>query len=162
MVLRRWATLILCRVRLFVTKDGAVAERPDHSSGGRIFLAVVGAAYLVLAIWCAVLPESTSRAVGFTLQPGSGQSEFYVVYGGLQLALVIAFLWPVRRPDETESVLRLCCLIHTCLVAFRTASLLRFDVTGMTTYALAGGEWIILIGAILVWKKAATREKRPV
>ena len=117
----------------------------------RGFLAVVGAAYVALAIWCAALPETTSRAVGFTLQPGSGQSEYYVVYGGLQLALGIAFLWPLRRREDTDFALRLCCLIHSCLVTFRAASLLRFSDIGTTTYALAATEWLILIGAVTVW-----------
>ena len=117
----------------------------------RGFLALVGAAYVALAIWCAAWPESTSQAVGFTLQAGSGQSEYYVVYGGLQLALGIAFLWPLRRREDTEFALRLCCLIHSCLVVFRAASLLRFADIGTTTYALAVTEWMILIGAITVW-----------
>ncbi len=49
----------------------------------RIFLAIVGAAYILLAGWCSLMPDKTSKAVGFTLQPGSGQSEFLTVYGGL-------------------------------------------------------------------------------
>jgi len=65
----------------------------------RIFLAIVGAAYLVLAGWCALMPDKTSRAVGFSLQTGSGQSEFLTVYGGLQLSLGLAFLWPLLRPS---------------------------------------------------------------
>ena len=78
----------------------------------RIFLALVGAAYLVLAAWCAILPETTSNSVGFTLQPGAGQSEFLTVYGGLQLAIGLAFLWPLYRPSEIRLPLFLCLLIH--------------------------------------------------
>ena len=125
----------------------------------RTFLGFVGAVYLVLAIWCAALPDSTSQAVGFTLRPGSGESEYYVVYGGLQLALAIAFLWPLRRPEDTSDALRLCCLIHGCLVLFRAGSLLRFPGIGTTTYALATGEWLILIGAIVVWRRESAGER---
>ena len=78
----------------------------------RIFLAIVGAAYLILAGWCALMPDKTSRAVGFTLQTGSGQSEFLTVYGGLQFALGMAFLWPMFRPSEVALPLLLCLLIH--------------------------------------------------
>ena len=47
----------------------------------RIFLALVGLACIALAVCCSVLPESTSsHAVGFSLQSGSGQSEFLRVY----------------------------------------------------------------------------------
>ena len=49
----------------------------------RIFLTVIGVAYLLLAAWCTFAPARTSQAVGFDLKPGSGQSEFLVVYGGL-------------------------------------------------------------------------------
>ncbi|GEM_PF-236707 len=117
----------------------------------RGFLAIVGLTYVGLAIWCSVAPDQTASAVGFTLAPGSGQSEFFVVYGGLELALGIAFLWPLRRPSDTEFALRLCCLVHSCLVVFRTASFLKFTDIGATTYSLAAGEWIILIGTYVMW-----------
>ena len=53
----------------------------------KIFLAVVGLVYLALALWCSIDPATTSEKIGFQLQPGSGQSEFVTIYGGLELAL---------------------------------------------------------------------------
>jgi hypothetical protein len=120
----------------------------------RAYLAVVGVAYFFLGIWCAAMPDRTAKSVGFVLTPGSGQSEYFVVYGGLELALGIAFLWPLRREEDTEFALRLCCLIHSCLVVFRTASFFRFTDIGQTTFVLAVLEWLILLGAISVWWKA--------
>lgn len=119
----------------------------------RVFLGVVGTAYVVLAIWCGAMPDQTAAAVGFELTGGSGQSEYFVIYGGLQLALGIAFLWPLRRAQDLEGILRLCCLIHSCLVVFRTVSLVHFDGIGTTTYVLAVTEWIILLSALLVTSK---------
>lgn len=120
----------------------------------RIFLAIVGAAYILLAGWCSLMPDKTSKAVGFTLQSGSGQSEFLTVYGGLELALGIAFLWPLYRPTEVAFPLFLCLLIHGCLVAFRTAGFLFFNGIPTMTYSLAATEWIIFIGAAsLFWGK---------
>ena len=121
----------------------------------RTFLAVVGAAYLVLAIWCAAQPDATARSVGFELISGSGQSEYFVVYGGLELALGIAFLWPLRRKQDTVGALRLCCLIHSCLVVFRTVSFFQFSDIGKTTYVLAGIEWLILLGTLFIASKMA-------
>jgi len=119
----------------------------------RIFLAIVGAAYILLAAWCSIMPDKTSRGVGFTLQTGSGQSEFLTVYGGLQLALGIAFLWPLYRPSEVVFPLFLCLLIHGCLVAFRTTSFVLYSGIPTTTFALAATEWIIFVGAaILYWR----------
>lgn len=122
----------------------------------RIFLAVVGLAYSVLAVWCSWLPTTTSNTVGFTLQPGSGQSEFLTVYGGLELALGLMFLWPLIRPSETGYTLFLCLLIHGCLVAFRTTAFVVFTGIPTTTYALAATEWVIFFGAAaLSWKRRA-------
>lgn len=121
----------------------------------RVFLAVVGAAYVVLAIWCAARPDTTANAVGFELISGSGQSEYFVVYGGLELALGIAFLWPLRRAEDTVGALRLCCLIHSCLVVFRTVSFFQFSEISRTTYTLAAVEWAILLGSLFVASKTA-------
>lgn len=65
----------------------------------RAFLAFVCAAYVLLAVWCAVLPSQTANSVGFTLRAGSGQSEYLVIYGGLQLALGLVFLWPLLHRE---------------------------------------------------------------
>lgn len=120
----------------------------------RIFLAIVGAAYFLLAAWCSFMPEKTSKAVGFTLQPGSGQSEFLTVYGGLELALGIAFLWPLYRPTEVAYPLFLCLLVHGCLVAFRTTGFVFYSGMPTTTFFFAALEWIIFIGAaFLCWRK---------
>lgn len=119
----------------------------------RIFLAIVAAAYLVLAAWCAILPETTSNSVGFTLQPGAGQSEFLTVYGGLQLAIGLAFLWPLYRPSEIRLPLFLCLLIHGCLVICRTVSFGLYSGVPATTIVLAATEWMIFIAAaILSWR----------
>ncbi len=116
----------------------------------RIFLAFVGAAYIGLAAWCSIMPEKSASAVGFVLQPGSGQSEFLTVYGGLELALGLAFLWPLYRPAETALPLILCLLVHGCLVAFRTAGFVMYSNIQSATYGLAMSEWIVFIGTIFV------------
>src|SRR5829696_6288016 len=101
----------------------------------RIFLAIVGIAYLLLALWCALRPSQTSASVGFTLTPGSGQSEFLVVYGGLELGLGIVFLWPLIDTNATWFVLIACLIIHACLVLFRSISFFLYSGIHTTTYA---------------------------
>lgn len=120
-------------------------------SATRIFLASVGALYVLLAGWCAWMPEATSRAVGFRLEPGSGQSEFLTVYGGLELALGIIFLWPLYRPDTAPLVLGACIVVHGCLVLFRTAGFVLFRDMPTTTWMLAATEWLILVVAAVIW-----------
>lgn len=111
----------------------------------KIFLALVGVMYLGLAIWCTLSPDVTSAKLGFELNSGSGQSEFIVIYGGLELAMSLIFLLPLIRKDSLIGSLLACVVIHACLVAFRTYSLLVYsDISGMT-YQLAIGEWVLLI-----------------
>ena len=108
---------LLCRSNSSNTISGSCKDIPiSHGT----HLAIVGVACIFLSGWCALLPSQTSGAVGFTFQPGAGQSEFMTVYGGLQLALGIAFLWPLYRPTEIAFVLFLCLLVHGCLVVFQT------------------------------------------
>ena len=118
------------------------------------FLAVVGALYIGLSILCTLRPEKSADAVGFALRPGSGQSEFLVVYGGLEFALGLAFLMPLVRSSETAASLALCAMVHGCLVLFRAASFFWFSGISSTTFKLAAVEWAIFIpAAILLWKR---------
>jgi hypothetical protein len=117
----------------------------------RLFLTVVGLLYLVLAVWCTAQPHSTAAAVGFTLQQGAGESEFVTVYGGLELALAILFLRPLCWPASTTAALRICLIIHGCLVLFRTMAFLRFSNIPSLTWGLAAGEWIVMLLALACW-----------
>lgn len=116
----------------------------------RGFLTVVGVAYLALAAWCVVQPEQTAQAVGFSLARGAGQSEYFTVYGGLQTALGLLFMWPWLCHDDGRAVLRICLLIHGCLVTFRSVSFGLYADIPATTYALAATEWVIFLGAMLL------------
>lgn len=113
----------------------------------KVFLSIVGLAYLALAAWCSLQPEKTAKGVGFTLTPGSGQSEFLVVYGGLELALGLVFLWPLLQATETSYPLFVCLVVHACLVLFRTLSFFLYAGIESTTYFLAATEWVIFLGA---------------
>ncbi len=121
----------------------------------KVFLAIVGIAYLILSIWCVVLPEKTSQSVGFTLTPGSGQSEYLVVYGGLQLGLAILFLLPLLASTDVRSALLACLMIHGSIVLFRAISFVRFSDIGSTTYMLAIVEWIIFLASLVLWLRKA-------
>lgn len=119
----------------------------------RLFLGIVGTLYIVLALWCSFAPASTSRTVGFTLKPGSGQSEFLTVYGGLELALGIVFLWPLYQKEATAYALLTCLVLHACLVVFRTIGFFLFADIDSSTYSLAIGEWVIFLLSLGLWLK---------
>lgn len=117
----------------------------------KIYLTLIGIAYAGLSIWCAIKPAQTAEAVGFQLTPGSGQSEYFTVYGGLQLAMAAIFLSCWYRPDWATPALLACIVIHGCLVLFRTIGFTMFSDIGTTTYALAATEWVILLSGIAVY-----------
>lgn len=125
----------------------------------RTFLAVVGIVYILLAVWCAIAPAQTSESVGFIVKPGSGQSEFLVVYAGLELALGIVFLWPVYQKKVTHFSLCVCVIVHGCLVLFRTIGFFAFTGFESTTFYLATGEWLIFLISLalcIITKRATT------
>jgi hypothetical protein len=117
----------------------------------RIFLAVVGITYMLLGVWCAVSPQQTSQTVGFDLKPGSGQSEFLSVYGGLEFGLGLAFLLPLLRPESTTAILLTCLLSHAGIVVFRTIGWFLFTGISSTTIGLAAVEWVIFLGAAVLF-----------
>ena len=121
----------------------------------RIFLTVIGVTYLYLAAWCSLMPVQTSQLVGFDLKPGSGQSEFLVIYGGLELALAVVFLLPLIRPKQLENSLLVCLIVHACLVLFRNVSFLLYTDFSPMTKKLAFYEWLIFLGtAVLGWMES--------
>ena len=115
----------------------------------RIYLAVVGIAYLLLGVWCSIAPAHTSKSVGFDLRPGSGQSEYLVVYGGLEFAIGLFLVWPIFSASDPSAPLRFCLILHGCLVMFRTASFFLFSGIHTTTYVLAAVEWTIFLSGVV-------------
>ena len=115
----------------------------------KIFLTIVGLMYAALAVWCSFWPKITSQKVGFDQQPGVGQSEYLVIYGGLELGMALVFLAPLVRHEFLEASLWACLLMHACLVAFRSVSLFLYRDLAPITYQLAIGEWIILLLTIV-------------
>jgi len=128
----------------------------------RWFLTGLGAIYVLLAIWCAALPDKTSRSLGYTLEPGAGQSEYLTIYGGLQLGLGLMFIWPAVRAADTRTVLILCVMLHASLVVFRSLSLLRYTGFSTMTFIVAAAEWLILLaGAGLLLLRRSTGTNLP-
>ena len=118
----------------------------------KVFLVIIGTAYLILAIWCSIDPGKTSQAVGFQLEEGSGESEYLVVYGGLQFALGVVFLFPLFQPELLKQTLKICIITHGSLVMFRTAGFILYSEIQTTTWVLALTEWLTFICAILVYR----------
>lgn len=114
----------------------------------RIVIGVIGLIYVVLGIWCALQPEQTSRTVGLNRQPGSGQSEFLTIYGGLQVGLGLAFMTPLIWAAFERPMLVSCLLVHAGIVAFRVISLVMYTGIPRTTMIFAAVEAAALVACI--------------
>lgn len=119
----------------------------------KTFLTVVGAAYLLLAAWCAAQPARTSNSVGFELRSGSGQSEYFTVYGGLQLGLGLVFLLPLVRPESIGFSLTACLIVHASLFLMRAISLGLYRGVSSMTWGFAVLELALFLLSLLLWSK---------
>ena len=111
----------------------------------KTYLTIVSLLYFVLAMWCTFSPTETSQKIGFTLNGGSGKSEYMTVYGGLEFGLALVLIVFAWRPAMVSEGVLICVLIHAALVLFRTVSLFWFSDIEPMTWKLAAGEWAILL-----------------
>lgn len=116
---------------------------------GRLILGAIGAAYGFLAFWSVTNVDTTTKAVGLSLQPGAGQSEFLVLYGGLQAAIGALLLIPAVCNRNVALALKACVLLHSFIVAARLLSLVLYAGMPTTTFVFAGLEIAILILSIV-------------
>lgn len=104
------------------------------------YLYLNAALYLVFSIWCSVRWRDTSRALGYTALSHSGQSEYLVLYGGVQLGLAIAFFLLARNPALHGFGLRFALALYAAIVAFRIPTAIAFAPVGTTTWIVAALE----------------------
>lgn len=116
----------------------------------RGFLLVVALLYIGLGVWCSVAPATTSAKVGLERVGPGGRSEFFTVYGGLEVGLGLVLVALAWKEESVVYGLLTCLLIHGALVAFRSISFVLYDAMQGMTLKLAIGEWVIfLISAAL-------------
>ncbi len=119
----------------------------------KVFLSVVGVSYLLLAGWCMWQPARTADSLGYDLRPGSGQSEYFTVYGGLQLGLGLVFLLPLLRPESLTFSLTACVIVHGSLIAVRAISLVVYSGVSGLTWGFAGLELVLFLLSLALWSK---------
>ena len=115
------------------------------------FLIFNAALYLVFSLWCALSPKSTARNVGFELLKGSGESEYLVVYGGLQLALAFFFLITALSPSMQRAGIIFAALLYVSLAGFRILSFFIYSDISRTTYVLSSIELLCAVIALYIY-----------
>ena len=107
--------------------------------------------YAFLAAWCTVFPAETSVAVGFQALTRSGQSEYLVIYGGLQLGMAFLFAY-FAWSKQPRNGLVLALAFYVPIVVYRAGTLVAFWPVEATTLLLAVLEWAMLIAAAVLWR----------
>ncbi|NJC48190.1 UNVERIFIED_ORG: hypothetical protein GGR78_001441 [Xanthomonas campestris] len=116
----------------------------------KAYLWINAVLYVVLAIWCTLSPAKTANAVGYTQLSPAGQSEYLVIYGGLQLGMAFLFGY-FAWIDQPRTGLLVALAFYVPIVLFRSVSLARLWPVSAPTVALAGVETLLLLAAVLLW-----------
>ncbi len=105
--------------------------------------------YASLAAWCTLFPQATASAVGYQVLSRSGQSEYLVIYGGLQLGMAFLFgYFAWTRQARNGLVLSLA--FYVPIVLYRAFTLAHLWPVERTTVLLAGLEWALLIAGVVL------------
>lgn len=105
----------------------------------KLTLYFFGLLYVALGIWCGILPEKTSKAIGFTLNGSSGFAEYMTVYAGLEIGMGLFFLFCATRDDLRLAGIYMAFITSFCLVAFRSLSLMMksgFETVTIITFCV--------------------------
>ena len=108
--------------------------------------------YAVLAAWCTVMPLQTAKAIGFLELSAGGRAEYAAIYGGLQAGLAFLFAWTAFGSHHRFGLM-LALALYAPIIVFRGIAIARHGPVGTTTLALAAAEVILLVAAILLWRR---------
>ncbi len=116
-----------------------------------VYLWLNAAMYLLLGVWCTVLPERTSAAIGFGFEKPGARSEYITVYGGLEVGLGVFFALAALNASWREAGLLLALCLYAGLALWRAYTFLTISgVTGFPriAFALESG---LFIAALILW-----------
>lgn len=107
--------------------------------------------YLVFALWCTLSKEQTSLASGYLSLNNSGWSEYWVVYGGLQLGMAGFFAYLAMNEPLYRAGLVFSLFIYIAIVVYRLVSLYLLWPVKPVTLGIAVLESLLLLGAVVSW-----------
>lgn len=116
-----------------------------------VYLWTNAALYLLLAIYCTLRADAAARALGYSSLNASGQSEYLVIYGGLQLGLALFFGVLAREQGWHRLGILFALCLYLPIVLFRVASVIRYWPVQNLTLGVAGLEIVLLLVAAALW-----------
>jgi hypothetical protein len=115
-----------------------------------LYLWINAALYALLALWCTLLPTITSQSIGFVELSSSGQSEYAVIYGGMQFGFAFLFAWTALSGNHRFGLI-FSMAIYVPILLFRIISVARYWPVSTTTLATGALEVVLTVVAILLW-----------
>lgn len=116
-------------------------------------LRVIGGLYLLSGGWCAFAPALAAGFLGFSFSNNTGLSEFFTVYGGLQVGLGAAMVLSSLVTRYIEAALYFSAIFSTGLLLFRVAGMFLFGFSGELA-GMALLEAGIAIALWMTWNKS--------
>jgi len=107
--------------------------------------------YAAFAAWCTLSPAATARAIGYLQRNAGGESEYRVIYGGLQLGLALVFAFLAWRSELWALGLKFALALYMPIVAYRFATVAVFWPVPRLTLAVGAMESVLLALAVLLW-----------
>lgn len=115
-----------------------------------LYLWINAVLYALLALWCTLMPTQTSQSIGFLQLSSSGQSEYAVIYGGMQFGFAFLFAWTALSGNHRFGLI-FALAIYVPILLFRIISVARFWPVSSTTLGTAALEVVLTAAAILLW-----------
>ena len=109
--------------------------------------------YLGLGAWCTLLPEKTSKAIGFGLTNASAKSEYVTVYGGMEVGMGIFFAACALSPALRGPGLLYALILYACLAVFRIGTLVTLENEGTFPKVMLCIEIPMALGALALYMK---------
>lgn len=115
-----------------------------------LYLWINAVLYALLALWCTLMPGQTSQSIGFIQLSSSGQSEYAVIYGGMQFGFAFLFAWTALSGNHRFGLI-FALAIYVPIMLFRIVSVARYWPVSTTTLGTGTLELLLTSAAILLW-----------
>ena len=115
-----------------------------------VYLWINAVLYALLALWCLLMPTQTSQSIGFLQLSNSGQSEYAVIYGGMQFGFAFLFAWTALSGNVRFGLI-FALSIYVPILLFRIVSVARFWPVSSTTLGTGAFEVVLTAAALLLW-----------
>ncbi|MCO7223685.1 hypothetical protein [Pleionea sp. CnH1-48] len=109
----------------------------------------VAVLYLISGIWCIVNPVLSASYLGLTLSSAKGLSEYFTVYGGLQIGLGCALIIGIHKVELRLASLGFMMVVSAVLLGARLISFLLYS---SALWPLAIVEGVIVLMLLFEWK----------